>query len=181
MPLINCKTNIILTWSDKCVLYKAKITFKSTTFAITYTKFHVTLVTLSAQDNGELLQQLKSRLERTINWRKYQLKVKIQVSNPYLDYWTVRTKYHLIITVEIKDHNLMIDGQNVFQSTSKKRFKNKSSWQILVTRTFQGRPPSTSPGRPLKVLFDHPRDVLIQETSMRGWFGTSPGLSQDVP
>ena len=99
---------------------KQKQHSKTTTFAITYTKLHVPIVTLSAQDNGELLQQSKSCFERTINWRKYQLKVKIQVPNPYLDYLTVRTKYYLIITVEIKDHNLMIDGRNVFQSTSKK-------------------------------------------------------------
>ena len=31
--------------------------------------------------------------------------------------------------------------------------------QILVPRMSQGRPPPTSPGRPLKILFDHPGDV----------------------
>ena len=35
------------------------------------------------------------------------------------------------------------------------------SWQILVTRTFQGCPTPTSPGRPLKILFDHPGDIPI--------------------
>ena len=43
----------------------------------------------------------------------------MQAPNPYLDYLTVRIKYDLIITVGIKYHKLMIDGQNVFQSTSK--------------------------------------------------------------
>ena len=35
------------------------------------------------------------------------------------------------------------------------------SRHILVPRTYQGRPPSTSPGRPLRILFDHPGDVPI--------------------
>ena len=35
----------------------------------------------------------------------------------------------------------------------------KPSWKILVLRTSRGRPPPTSPGRRLKILFDRPRDV----------------------
>ena len=35
------------------------------------------------------------------------------------------------------------------------------SRQILVPRTSRGHPPPTSPGRPLKILFDHSGDVLI--------------------
>ena len=35
------------------------------------------------------------------------------------------------------------------------------SQQILVPRTSRQRPPPTSPGRPLKILFDHPGDVPI--------------------
>ena len=55
MPLINCEIDLFLTWSDKCVLSSDT---KATTFAITETKLYV--VTLSTQDNGKLLQQLKS-------------------------------------------------------------------------------------------------------------------------
>ena len=33
------------------------------------------------------------------------------------------------------------------------------SRQILVSRTSRGRPPPTSPGHPLKILFDRPGDV----------------------
>ena len=43
-------------------------------------------MTLSIQNNAKLLQQLKRGFRRTINWNKYQVKVTIQVSNPYLDY-----------------------------------------------------------------------------------------------
>ena len=44
MPLINCEINLILTWSDKCVLSNDT---KGTTFAITNTKLYVPVVTLS--------------------------------------------------------------------------------------------------------------------------------------
>ena len=68
MPLTNCKINLILTWSKKCMLSNDT---KATTFAITDTKRYVLLVTLSTQDNAKLLQQLKSGFKRTINWNKY--------------------------------------------------------------------------------------------------------------
>ena len=67
MPLINCEINLILTWSDKCVLSNDT---KATTFAITDTKLYVAVVTLSTQDNAKLLEQLKSGFKRTINWNK---------------------------------------------------------------------------------------------------------------
>ena len=64
MPLINCEINLILTWSEKCVLSNDA---KATTFAITDTKLYVPIVTLSIQYNANLLQQLKSGFKRTIN------------------------------------------------------------------------------------------------------------------
>ena len=44
---------------------------QNATFAITEIKVYVRLVTLSIQDNAKLLQQLKSRFKRTVNWNKY--------------------------------------------------------------------------------------------------------------
>ena len=83
MILINCVVNLILTWSDKCVLSNDK---KATTFAIADTKLYVPVVTLSTQDNAKLFEQLKSRFKRTINWNKYDPKVSVQAPNPYLDF-----------------------------------------------------------------------------------------------
>ena len=57
MPLINCDINLTLTWSDLCLLSNDA---KATTFATTNKKLYVPVVTLSAQDNAKLLQQLKS-------------------------------------------------------------------------------------------------------------------------
>ena len=85
MPLINCETNALLTWSGKCVFSHNT---KATTFAIADIKHFVPVVTLSTQDNAKLLQQLESDFKRTINLNKYQSKVSIQVPNSHLDYLT---------------------------------------------------------------------------------------------
>ena len=57
---------------------------KATTVAIKDTKLYVPVVILSTQDNAKLLHQLKSGFKRKINWNKYQLKVTVQVPNPYI-------------------------------------------------------------------------------------------------
>ena len=97
---------------------------------LTDTKLYVPVVTLSTQDNGRLLLQLKSGFKCTISWNKYVSKVTIEAPNPYLDHFidpsfqevnrllvlsfqntterTVHTKYYLP-SVEIKDFNVMID------------------------------------------------------------------------
>ena len=71
MPLINCAVNLILTWSENCVIVSTNAANQNATFAITDTKLYVPIVTLSTQDNAKLLQQLKSGVKRVINWNKY--------------------------------------------------------------------------------------------------------------
>ena len=70
--LINCEINLILTWSANCVISEGN---RVTTFALTDTKLYVPVVTLLAQDNAKLLQQLESGFTRTINWNTYQSKI----------------------------------------------------------------------------------------------------------
>ena len=48
MPLVNCEVNLILTWSEDCVITNSTGEEK---FAITETKFYVPVVTLSTKDN----------------------------------------------------------------------------------------------------------------------------------
>ena len=72
MSLFNCKINLILIWCENFVISSAT---GATTFKITDTKLYVPMVTLSTQDNTELLQQSKSEFKRTINWNKHQSKV----------------------------------------------------------------------------------------------------------
>ena len=57
MPLINCEVNLILTWPSTCVITNST---GAGTFEITDTKLYVPVVTLSTQENANLLQQLKS-------------------------------------------------------------------------------------------------------------------------
>ena len=63
MPLINCEINVILTWSENCVL-TSKVTrdadptvaainnHTNATFKITDTKLHVPVVTLSTENDN---------------------------------------------------------------------------------------------------------------------------------
>ena len=81
------------------------------------------------------MQELKLDFQITINWNKHQSKVSIQAPKLYLDFLIdpsfqrvnrlyalssekkdngrVHTKYYLP-TVETKDENVVIDGQNCF-------------------------------------------------------------------
>ena len=80
MYLINCEVNLILTWSENCVANQ------NATFAITDTKLYVPIMTLSTQNNAKLLQQIKSRLQRVINWNKYLSKSELLAQNPNLNH-----------------------------------------------------------------------------------------------
>ena len=137
MLSINCEIDLILTWSEDCVISSAT---GATKFKIADTKLYIPVVTLSTQDNAKLLQQLKSGFKRTINWNKYQTKVSTQRQNQYLDFLIdpsfqgvnrlfvlsfenegdrkVHTGYYLP-KVEIKDHNIMIDRQIFFDQPVK--------------------------------------------------------------
>ena len=60
MPLIKCEVNLILTWSENCVVVYADNANQNPRFEITETTLYVPVVTLSTQDNANSLQQLKS-------------------------------------------------------------------------------------------------------------------------
>ena len=85
MPLINCEVSLTLTWSENCVIasrtYRgavagdtpiAKINNPANSaFKIKDTKLYVPVVTLSAQDDNKVLEELKSGFKRIIRWNKY--------------------------------------------------------------------------------------------------------------
>ena len=94
IPSINCKIELILTWSNKCVLVDmtvdadvdpATVAPSGATFKITDTKLYVPIFTLSKENDTKLLEQLKSGFKRTIKWNKYRsqitfnLKITIQI------------------------------------------------------------------------------------------------------
>ena len=86
MPLINCEVELILTWSDNCVIISTNVANQNPTFTITETTLYVPVVTLSTQDNAKLLPQLKSGFKRTISWNKYLAKPELLAQNANLNY-----------------------------------------------------------------------------------------------
>ena len=85
MPLINCEINLILTCSANYFLVSGAVANLVPAFTITDTKLYVPAVTLSTQDNANLLEQLKFDFKRTIKWNKYRSKVLIERQNRHLD------------------------------------------------------------------------------------------------
>ena len=55
MPLINCEVELILNWSENCVIIYTNIANEVPTFTITETNLYVPVVTLSTEDNAKLL------------------------------------------------------------------------------------------------------------------------------
>ena len=154
MPLINFKVNLILTYSSTCVITNST---GAGTFAITDTKLYVPVVALSTQENTKFLQQLKSGFKRVINWNKYLSKPELLAQNQNLnhliepsfqgvnrlfvlafkndDHRTIHDRYYLPI-VEIKDYNIMINGENFFDQPIK---NNKVTYEnIRKIATGQG-------------------------------------------
>ena len=124
-----------MKWSANCVIVSTNVANQNATFAITDTKLYVPVVTLSTQDNTKLLQQLKSGFKRVINWNRYLSKPELLAQNPGLKHLvepsfqgvnrlfalafendTRRTsaKGYYLPNVEIKDYNIMINGENAF-------------------------------------------------------------------
>ena len=140
IPLINCEVNFILTWSSTCVIASVILANQAATFEITDTKLYVSVVTLSTQENIKFLQQLKSGFKRVINWNKYLSKPELLTQNPNLNH-LVETSFqginrlfvlafendnhrtsderYYLPTVEIKDYNIVINGENFFDQPIK--------------------------------------------------------------
>ena len=97
-------------------------------------------MTLSIQDNSKLLQQLKSGFKKIINWNKYLSKPQLLAQNSNLNHLvepsfqgvnrifvlafendTQRTPHsgYYFPNVELKDCNIMINGESVFDQPVK--------------------------------------------------------------
>ena len=106
-------------------------------------------MTLSPQENTKLLLQLKSGFKRVINWNKYLSKPESFRRNANFNYLvepsfqginrlfilafegdTERTSHsgYYLPHVEIKDYNIMINGQNFFDQPIK---NNKITYEII--------------------------------------------------
>ena len=156
MPLINCELSLNLSWYENCVI-TSKATRKAggtaavpivainnptnAVFEIIDFKLYVPVVTLSAEEDNELLNQLKSGFKRTIKWNKYMSQMPNQGANNNVNYLIDptfsnlnrlfvlafeneedRTSFseHYVQKVEIKDYNIIIDGKPFFEIPVKK-------------------------------------------------------------
>ena len=54
MPLINCEVELMLTWSDNCIIISTNVSNQNPIFTIIETILRVPVVTLSTQDNVKL-------------------------------------------------------------------------------------------------------------------------------
>ena len=102
MPLINCEINLILTWSEKCVLTSkatrdtdpaqggnpalAAVDNETNAIFKKDTKLHVPVVTLSTKDDNNFLEQLKSGFKRIIKWNKYRSEMSNQTKANHLNH-----------------------------------------------------------------------------------------------
>ena len=86
MPLINWEIELILDWSENCVIIYADVDDQNPTFTITETHLYDPVVTLSTQDNSKLLPQLKNGFKRTVTWNKYLIKPELLAKNTNLNH-----------------------------------------------------------------------------------------------
>ena len=114
----------------------------NTVFKITGCKLYVPVVTLSAEDDNKLLEQLKTGFKKTIKWNQYRSEMSNQTKNNNLNYLTNpaftnvnrlfvltfenqddRTSFskYYVPKVEIKDFNVLIDGKPFFEISVKNK------------------------------------------------------------
>ena len=140
--MVNCEVSLALSWSETCVITSMEKRIlvagqpntgefpESATFKIKDTKLYVPVVTLSAETDNKLLEQLKTGFKRTIKWNKYRSEMSNQTKNNNLNYLidptftnvnrlfvltfeneddtTSFSKYY-VPKVEIKNFNVLID------------------------------------------------------------------------
>ena len=162
IPLINCEVSLALSWSETCVITSMEKRIlvagqpnrgdspESAAFKIKDCKSYVPVVTVSAEHENKLLEQLKTGFKRTITWNKYRSEMSNQTKNNNLNYLIDPTftivnrlfvltfenedgrssfsKYY-VPKVEIKDFNVFIDGRQFFEIPVKN--KEEACEQII--------------------------------------------------
>ena len=148
ITLINCEITLVLSCYKECVLVGRAFrgppaaaanrinSPTSSKFERTDCKLYVPMVTLSAENDNKLLEQLKSGFRITIKWNKYISQMSNQNKNNNLNYLIDptfsnvnrlfvlsfekeddRTSYYkyYLPSVEIKDYHALIDSNAFFE------------------------------------------------------------------
>ena len=175
--LIKCEVSLALSWSENFVitsLEKRLATAEqgdnpavyddsptNATFNITDCKLYIPVVTVSAESDNKLLDQLKTGFKRTIKWNKYRSEMSNQTKNNNLNYLidptctnlnrlfalsfenendrTSFSKYY-VPKVETKDFNVLIEGKQFFEIP----VKNKEEVYEQITETSKNNDYATS-------------------------------------
>ena len=120
---------------------------------MTDTQLYVPVVTLSTEDVNKLLEQLKTRFKRAIRWNKYRsIQMTNQLKTNNLNYSidprfkkfnglfvlsfekeddTTNCSKYFKPKVEIKDFNVLIDGESFFDVPIKSNKKQKRTKRLL--------------------------------------------------
>ena len=169
--LINSETELISNWSQNCVLTekatKAAIQAgddpaaepqvnainapSDLKFSVTDCKIHIPVVTLEAEYENKLYEELKTGITVAVIWNKYRPQIINQPATNNLNYLIDPTFNNVNIlfvldfenekdrsnfskyytpTVEIKDYNVIIDGQQPFYKIP---IKNKEETYKAIT------------------------------------------------
>ena len=103
MPLINCEIKLDLKWKKECVLSTGT---GNAVFIINDTKLHVSVVTLSKEDNKEFIEQQNKKFQRSIYWNEY--KTKEINENGQRKFYLPR--------IDLEKYNVIIDGRNFYNN-----------------------------------------------------------------
>ena len=131
----------------RLVLIEQNNNITGVNFVITSTKFYVSVVTLSINDNIKFSENIKQGFKIAISWNKYRSEITTQPKNNNLDYLIDPTfrninsffvlsfkngnndptrdsfeKYYMPL-VEIKDFNALIDNKPFFDQPVKNKCK----------------------------------------------------------
>ena len=91
IPLVNCEVSLTLSWSETCVITSMEKRIliagqpnrgdspESGAFKIKDFNLYVPVVTLSAENDNKLLEQLKTGFKRTIKCNKYRPEMSNQI------------------------------------------------------------------------------------------------------
>ena len=164
-PSINCEVFLNLTWSENCVL-----TSKATrdadpdadpavneinartnaTFKIKDTKLYIPVVTLAAENDNKVFEQIKTGFKRTIKWNKYRSEMSNQTEKNNFNYLVDPTftnvnrlfvlpfenkidrttffKYYLP-KAETKDFNVLFKGKQFFEIPVKNK---EGAYEVII-------------------------------------------------
>ena len=143
MPLINCKIQLELSWTNNCVMSNIA---GATTFQITSTKLYVPIVTLSTKDNINLRKQLNEGFKRSVYWNEYKSKIETkEAGDNNLKRFPLDASFQGVNRVFVLACNDVNNGANGVQRDSHRKYflarVNITHYNILIdSRNFYDQP-----------------------------------------